>query len=526
MPFLPEARSPSHHPPSSRLITSCKVIALLFHLLLGVSHRHSRLLLAAMRTIMRLTVIFMSSRASSEPVSIPRIPPPSRTPSSTSPPLYEPWREVPKDIRPVVKEFRLDPAIRAFTCCPSCFALYDQARCPPTCTYQETPASMPCGSKLWRKRTIAGREHQYPALEYHHQSLKSWLGRFLCRPGIENQLEKADVSSETPGVWTDFWDGTAIRNLRGPAGHNTLYMDTSTAHPHTLRLVYALTGDSFNPFQSKPGKGSVSTTGLYLVCLNLPPHLRYLPENVYFVGAVPGKPSLQQMNHFLSLIVDDFLPFWQNGVFFSRTAKHDSGRWVNAAIIPLIADLPAARQMAGFGGHNMTFFCSYCHLKLEDMEELDVSRWSSRTYTEHLRHAREWRDAPNTHVRERLFSQTGIRWTELLRLPYWIPFLFTALDSMHNHYLGLVEDHCRNTWGMSLTVEDGDGFNHPTREAPPMPSRDTMQKATHDLIHGTERQLDSYRKAVLWYLCLERGLRRASTKARMIKELLNWVSHS
>ncbi|KAI0685130.1 hypothetical protein BC835DRAFT_1248024, partial [Cytidiella melzeri] len=245
---------------------------------------------------------------------------------------------------------------------------------------------------------------------------------------------------------------------------------------------------------------------------------------LYFVGAIPGKPSLNQMNHFLSLIADDFLPFWQTGMYFSCTAKHDSGRWVNAAIIPLIADLPAARQMAGFGSHSMTFFCSYCYIRLDNMKELDRSKWPSRDHVQHLRMAKDWRDAPDTQTRKTLFGTTGIRWTELLRLPYWIPIHFSILESMHNHYLGLVEDHCRHVWGMNIDTVEGDGVSHPTRPGPPQPSRADMSKATFHLRYGTLHQLGGHKKAELWHLCAERGLRRASTKGKMVKELHRWVS--
>ncbi|KDQ50677.1 hypothetical protein JAAARDRAFT_101144, partial [Jaapia argillacea MUCL 33604] len=64
-----------------------------------------------------------------------------------------------------------------------------------------------------------------------------------------------------------------------------------------------------------------------MACLNFPPHLWYLHENMYLVGVIPGpnKPSINQINHAINLIMDDLLEFWDPGVWFSRTAKYKLG---------------------------------------------------------------------------------------------------------------------------------------------------------------------------------------------------------
>ncbi|PSR72259.1 hypothetical protein PHLCEN_2v11851 [Hermanssonia centrifuga] len=353
--------------------------------------------------------------------------------------------------------------------------------------------------------------------------MNSWLGRFLSRSEVEDIIDRAKVPEQPPRFASDFWDGSVIAAFKGPAGHTTPYMDTTNVDSSTARLVFVLAMDGFNPFQSKPGKGSVTSTGIYMICLNLPPHLRYLPENLYFVGAIPGKPSTDQINHFLRLIVRDLLPLWETGVFLSRTTKHARGRLVNGALIPIVADLLASRQLLGLGAINMTFFCSCCYLTLDEMENFDPGTWPSRNIEEHRRAAEAWRDAPSTQERERLFKENGIRWTELLRLPYWDPLQFAAIDSMHNHYLGLLENHCRVIWGMNVDATDGLGFAHPTRTEPARPSKEAMDVGVWYLLHGTQEQLRNHAvKAVLWYLCAERGLRRASTVSKMIAELMRW----
>ncbi|EJD33864.1 hypothetical protein AURDEDRAFT_21509, partial [Auricularia subglabra TFB-10046 SS5] len=62
-------------------------------------------------------------------------------------------------------------------------------------------------------------------------------------------------------------------------------------------------------------------------CLNLPMHLRYLEENMYLAGIVPGPnaPTLDQLNHVLVPLVDDFCEAWNPGVYITRTAGRPGG---------------------------------------------------------------------------------------------------------------------------------------------------------------------------------------------------------
>ncbi|KAF8832982.1 hypothetical protein BDN67DRAFT_870775, partial [Paxillus ammoniavirescens] len=52
-----------------------------------------------------------------------------------------------------------------------------------------------------------------------------------------------------------------------------------------------------------------------------------------------------------------------------------------------------------------------------------------------------WRDAQMQKDRDKIFKETGVWWSELLRLLYWDPTHFLAIDGMHNLFLGLVQFH-------------------------------------------------------------------------------------
>ncbi|KIK10933.1 hypothetical protein PISMIDRAFT_53187, partial [Pisolithus microcarpus 441] len=120
------------------------------------------------------------------------------------------------------------------------------------------------------------------------------------------------------------------------------------------------------------------------------------------------------INNFLRVLVNELLEFWEPGVFFSRTAQHRNGRLVSLALVPLVCDVLGARQVGGF-----------------------------------LIHADQWHLANTSEERDRIARTHGVRFSELLRLPYWDPIWFTVLDSMHAFFLHAIPQHIRYIWGIS-----------------------------------------------------------------------------
>ncbi|KAI0691211.1 hypothetical protein C8T65DRAFT_550398, partial [Cerioporus squamosus] len=142
-------------------------------------------------------------------------------------------------------------------------------------------ARLECLKESEWHRQRAGRQFSFPTRKYLHQRMNAWVARFLCRPGLEELLESAKPGEGD--MMEDFWDGLAIKDFLGPDGE----MPYMRAPPNETRLVFALGVDGFNPYQSKTAKQSVSSTAIYMVCMNLPLHLRFLPENMYLVGVIP-----------------------------------------------------------------------------------------------------------------------------------------------------------------------------------------------------------------------------------------------
>ena len=326
------------------------------------------------------------------------------------------------DIRTVLDELRLEPTTKAYVCCPRCFTCYPfspgDTTYPTHCTKQDTPSSRVCNRRLRKTVTVKGVRRSMPSRQFLHHDMKQWLARLYSRPGMESLLDR-DILAETgqnPATHRDIWDAPALRTFLGPDGHSPFIKRPGSEG----RLIFSLCMDGFNPYRMKEAGKKGTVTAIYMVCLNLPPEIRYDVENMYLVGIIPGpnEPSVHQINHILSLIVDDLLELWHHGVFLKHTRLHPHGRCIRCALGPLVCDLPAARQMAGMASHSSRHFCSLCLLKLDDIENLDFREWPSRSWEQHLDIAQKWRDAQSELERDDIFAEHGLRWTELLRLPY------------------------------------------------------------------------------------------------------------
>ena len=300
-----------------------------------------------------------------------------------------------------------------------------------------------------------------------------------------------------------------------------------------LRFVWGLGFDGFNPYNPKPGGPSASSSAIYLVLMNLPPDMRFLEENMFLVGVIPGpdKIPMSAINHFTELIVVELLHFWSPGVYFSKTVFFPNGRFCLGALLPLICDLVAAREITGFPSHSATYFCSVCRVRSDDIECLLPQSWECRTREQYHAEAAVWLTLETDTERSNHISEGKVRWTPFVRLPYWDPVRFTVLESMHMHYLSNIRHHIFDAWGMDASSPSGDGMFWHAKNAPLCKAKDepeTWKKVLRYLVHGTQEELAKLPSklgghSALWHLCYERDLRRAGTKLMLAKQLIEWV---
>ena len=499
------------------------VLALVLRSLFNLSRRRTNVVLASLRDILRLA----------------NVPP-------------EQLAYIPHESRTVMQRFRLDPVTTTYVMCSECYALYPLTVAEKSCTHKPTEESEPCGAPILHsvRRTQSryldngsasetddgeGRGDDgncyVPIKTYTHQSFKHWLAGMLCRPGMEDVIDDYDrLFSEKEDI-EDIWDTKFMRDF--PDSTQTTDEGRPFFTPDMKqdgRYAFSLSADSFNPLGNITAKHTVSTTGINMVLLNLPPHSRHKTENFYHAGVVPGpgKPSNEQMNHFTQLIVDEFVPLYDHGVRYSKTAKYPNGRACKCIIAILVTDALAARQVAGFRSVTSYYPCSFCLVTIHDLETVTLP-WRERNPTQHREHAARWKSALTLADRKKIKELHQIRWSPLLELPYWKPSLTTVIDSMHNLYLGDVKDHIRNIWGIDPEHDGGDGELRPRtlhhRPNPGMISSllDTI-RGENDMSKLLEKlcKRDVSRPA-LWYICLDYGLRRDGDQYKLARRIVNWV---
>ena len=492
------------------------LLVLVLSLFCGVSRTHCRFVLAVLRFVVRSVTEHHSDSLKVNSL----------------------MDQIPQDPRTLFNHFDLHPRLQAYICCPDCYALYNNdASAPQTCTYQDPPEATPCGSALFATRTIRGKDFRRPLRLYVAQSLKEWVGRLLSRESVESHLKVSISLADRPQNMRDFWDGEAIRSFLGPDG--LPFLDCPDEE---LRLVFSLSMDGFSPF-GKANK-AVTVTAIYMACMNLPIDTRYLLENIFLAGILPGphKPSLQQINPALHRLVQQLVDFWNPGFFFSRTALYPEGRLAKAAVLLLVADILAARQMGGFTAITSSNFCSCCKLQSKDVENFSVETWEPRNSATHFQHAQKWRNATTIRDREDCFKENPVRWSELLDLPYWRAIEYTTLDSMHAHWINSLSHHLDDAWGIDPEAISTEGLLPPvtstrTSKRPDRPDNLDLRQGLEIVFQSFENNLDEdeqvtwlqkntkFKPSVLFHLLADHDIRRAGTKYMQAAQLVKWVNH-
>jgi hypothetical protein len=146
----------------------------------------------------------------------------------------------------------------------------------------------------------------------------------------------------------------------------------------------------------------------------------------------------------------------------------------------------------------------------------------------------------------------GVRWSELLRLPYFDPSRFVVVDAMHNLFLGLIHEHFTGILGLHLPTDKD-------KDPPVLQLRisDTWKQLSKNEISsmrhvlswlerpmvmslGTDdgkmhwfKKLSNKRLSILELLCIKLGLQPKPVDSRKVhnfhqadyaRSILEWVS--
>jgi hypothetical protein len=338
----------------------------------------------------------------------------------------------------------------------------------------------------------------------------------------------------------DIFNGDLLRNF---IGGDKKAFGASTAG----KYVFSLNVDFFNPNGNKAAGKSFSCGIMSVMCLNLPPDLRYQPENMYLAGIIPGpaEPPTACINNYIRPLVDNLLDFWYPGVQFSRTHRFRQGRTIICALVAIVCDLPASRKVAGFASHSREFFCSlcYCTRKKDGYGTTKYELWGRRNNTDCRNYAERWLNAPNAIAAKAVFNKGGLRWSELLRLPYFDLSQFVVVDAMHNLFLGLINFHFCDILGYrsptaknqqpepSILLSFSDGWKELDER-----EQNSLKKLHKDLESHIAMELETNRQRwekrfacyhikALSFVCNELNLisRLMEDKRDYIGRLINWV---
>lgn len=195
---------------------------------------------------------------------------------------------------------------------------------------------------------------------------------------------------------------------------------------------------------------NVSCGVIALYCQNLPPDLRYRPENVFIIAITPAPtgPDALNVHHLLDPIVDQFIPYGGAQGILHPTFHNPIGEAIRARIAPVLADAPARVLISGFLGHGATFFCPFCLCTSDDIDRLDLGNWTIRSGVKVRAQAKKWKEKITLSDKKTRERKNGVRWTSLHDLPYWDPVKHVVLGYMHNWLEGILQDHLRILWGI------------------------------------------------------------------------------
>ena len=267
----------------------------------------------------------------------------------------------------------------------------------------------------------------YPKLTFPYISLCSSLEAMLSRPCmLELCFSWKQRKNDDANLLCDIHDGLVWKEFSSTLDDDDAFW-----------LYLALNVDWFQPFKHT----QYSVGAIYLSILNLPRALRFKEENAILIGIIPGpkEPPLN-LNSFLQPLASELITLYEG-----YEIEVGSVSLKLHAVINLIAcDIPATRKVLALPGHSATLGCSKCLKSFKvnhfgekpDFSGFDISIWPKRDSSLHRELAYKYKELPN-NSRQRAFEvEHGLRFCQLLDLPYFDIIRYHVIDPMHNLFEG------------------------------------------------------------------------------------------
>ena len=213
-------------------------------------------------------------------------------------------------------------------------------------------------------------------------------------------------------------------------------------------LAVGLGCDWFQPYKHV----TYSVGVLYLVIFNLPREDRFKMQNIILLGIIPGPSEPKKgINSYLGPFVDDLLKFW-DGV----NVWHDQSHMfitIRIALICVMCDIPACRKVCGFAGHSACRGCSKCMKEFPsgvfqnkmDHSGYDQDTWDLRSNSDYKIQSEQYLQAATKIAKKNIVTQFGVRYSVLVKLPYFDIIRMHVVYPMHNFLLGTTK-HMMHVW--------------------------------------------------------------------------------
>ena len=327
---------------------------------------------------------------------------------------------------------------KMYSSCPRCHSInsnLDTKTCK-NIQFPANPRASICNTNLLKTVKKKDKIESKPLKYFFYQSIKSSLSINFQREGFTEAIAHWKVRSKSmpDNLIGDVYDGKVWKDLE-----QTGFFDS----PYNLAVT--LNVDWFQPY--KRVKDSVGA--LYLCIANLPRSLRYKQENVILVGIIPGPKEPQlTINSYLKPLVDELKEFW-SGVNVMLPSGNNVT--VRVCLICVTCDVPAIRKVCGFVGHKARLGCSKCLCEFNHLQggglqcSGNLGEWELRNLKQHRQRCEKSLQCKSHNALKKFSAKFGVRFSNLLNIPYFNPVRCHVIDPMHNLLLG-TSKHMLEIW--------------------------------------------------------------------------------
>lgn len=171
--------------------------------------------------------------------------------------------------------------------------------------------------------------------------------------------------------------------------------------------------------------------------------------------------SEPKTNTFVMPLVQELKESWSEGYMLFSNKSPLILKCFKLALICVGCDIPASRKLCGFLGHSATAGCNKCKKKFpgsvgeKNFSGFNRVEWISRDNDSHRQECNIIRSSTSKGERETYERDFGTRYSTLLELEYFDPVRMTAIDPMHNLFLGTAK-HMLFVWKSKKLLCDED----------------------------------------------------------------------